>query len=394
MIDKDFDNLINSKIAQKTFEYNDAYWQQASTLLKKNRFYLLKQTIFKSAFYLSSLVVFLLMTWFLVNKKQYEGLKTEKVALADQSKSVQNNLNRTEFDNLNLAENKVLLEANTTKNELNNALKISNSNVTNLKFNKQFKDNYQKDEIFEGEVTIYEESEPSSIESKNIDIKNITIEEPTFMLNEIGQMKNQITATKSKVLKSLNLSLDAGLNSFNNVLVSNSTGYFGGTSLYLNVGKLSLKGSLCFENINQNLPERVYVNKIYGYGSVTQSVKIKNQSIDYLIFGLSAIYPIYKNHALGVGVQYANLIQSNDLVKTENFERNINQTNQSNGYSSVLNNNDWQLCFTYQNRFAKHFAISATYVKGLNDVSNDLLFNNSRLDKNEGIKLGLHYILK
>jgi hypothetical protein len=147
---------------------------------------------------------------------------------------------------------------------------------------------------------------------------------------------------------------------------------------------------LHFENINQNLPARTIVNKNYDFNSNTNITEIKNQSIDYAILGLNLMYPIYRNNSIGFGIQYAFLLQSNDLFTEFNIEKNIKVSEKKNNYSSVLNGEDYQLSVNYQNRFSKHLAVNASYIFGLNKVSN---LNNSNYN-NQGLKLGIQYIIK
>ena len=106
------------------------------------------------------------------------------------------------------------------------------------------------------------------------------------------------------------------------------------------------------------------------------------------------MYPVYKNNSLGIGIQYAQLIQTNDLMSIYNIENNAKTNQNTNNYSSVLNKNDWQFTINYQNRFAKHLAVNASYVFGLNDITNNQVLLNNKVDNNCGFKLGLQYIIK
>jgi hypothetical protein len=198
----------------------------------------------------------------------------------------------------------------------------------------------------------------------------------------------------NKISTYLNASFEAGTNTFNKAFASNSFGYYMGGRIYFDIGKVSFNSNLHFENINQDLGARNYTNKNYDFNSITAITSIKNKSIDYAIIGLNAMYPVYKNNSLGIGIQYAQIVQTNDLISIYNVENNSKTNQNTNNYSSVLNKNDWQFTFNYQNRFAKHLAVNASYVFGLNDITNNHVLLNNKIDNNSGFKLGLQYIIK
>ena len=198
----------------------------------------------------------------------------------------------------------------------------------------------------------------------------------------------------SKVSTYLNASFEVGTNTFNKAFSSNSFGYYVGGRIYFDIGKVSFNSNLHFENINQNLASRTYTNKNYDFNSITEITSIKNKSIDYAIIGLNAMYPVYKNNSLGIGIQYAQIVQTNDLLSIYNIENNTKTNQNTNNYRSVLNKNDWQFTINYQNRFAKHLAVNVSYVFGLNDITNNQVLLNNKIDNNSGFKLGLQYIIK
>ncbi|MBJ7428168.1 MAG: hypothetical protein JHD28_04310, partial [Bacteroidia bacterium] len=86
----------------------------------------------------------------------------------------------------------------------------------------------------------------------------------------------------------------------------------------------------------------------------------------------------------------AQLVKTNDLFTTNNLENNTITNKKTENYSTGISKNDIQFTFNYQFRFAKHLAVNATYVYGLNEVST---INNNKY-QNQGIKLGLQYIIK
>jgi hypothetical protein len=213
---------------------------------------------------------------------------------------------------------------------------------------------------------------------------------PTFNYTKVNSISKPVVAIKSSKLTLFNASLETGINTFNNIFDDKSIGYYVGGRLYFDIGKFSFNSNLHFENINQNLPARTIINKNYDFNSNTNITEIKNQSIDYAILGLNLMYPIYRNNSIGFGIQYAFLLQSNDLFTEFNIEKNIKVSEKKNNYSSVLNGEDYQLSVNYQNRFSKHLAVNASYIFGLNKVSN---LNNSNYN-NQGLKLGIQYIIK
>jgi hypothetical protein len=229
------------------------------------------------------------------------------------------------------------------------------------------------------------------LQGKNAQKISLNLLAPSFDFTQIDFIKSPINYKNSSKLNSyFNASLEAGTNSFNNTFSTNSFGYYVGGRLYFDIGKFSLNTNLHYENINQNLAPREIINKTYDFTSNTTKTSIKNQSIDYAIIGLNAMYPVYKNHSIGMGFQYVQLIKTNDLFTTQNLENNTIINKSTNNYSNGINKSDIQFTLNYQYRFAKHLAVNATYVYGLNDVST----NETANYKNRGVKLGLQYIIK
>lgn len=392
MTDKELANLINNKIAQQQFEYKEAYWESAAALINNERQQFKKLVWYKRSFYTASILLFFLMGWFLIsnNKKlelvEEKGILENKLITENQiSTEVKSNelvtasKPKTEYKN-----NKEIIESTTFLPKV----KIINKNLNRNKFKEILDENISQTENIEiATLPSYNESFINGLGLNFIENK---LTNPTFNYTKVNIISKPIVAIKSSKIASFNASLETGINTFNNVFDAKSIGYYIGGRLYFDIGKFSFNSNLHFENINQNLPARTIINKNYDFNSNTNITEIKNQSIDYAILGLNLMYPIYRNNSIGIGIQYALLLQSNDLFTEFNIENNIKVSEKKNNYSSVLNSEDYQLSFNYQNRFSKHLAINASYIFGLNNVSN---LNNSNYN-NQGLKLGIQYIIK
>ncbi|MFZ4796307.1 MAG: hypothetical protein ACOYMA_02365 [Bacteroidia bacterium] len=398
MTDKELDKLVNQKLAQQTFEFDDAYWQKASALIDSDRANSNKLVWLKYAFYLGAIGIFGLMGWFLLEnskanefKQQAENVIESKeinkpIIVEEKQANAKENLAPKQLES-NI-EKSAVNTVFTPKNKFNSLIGKSVSTLNNNTENKETPD------LAENEIINSNFEEVNFIDNKSVQLLVVEISNPAFDFKNIDFVKSPNNSHKNSGISTyLNASLEVGTNSFNNAFASNSFGYFVGGRLYFDIGKLSFNTNLHFENINQNLAARTFTNKVYDFNSITEITTIKNKSIDYTIIGLNAMYPVYRNHSLGLGIQYAQLIQSNDLLSVYNLENNTNTNKNTNDYSSVLNKNDWQLTFSYQNRFTKHFAVNATYVFGLNDITKNTDFN-SKEDYNSGFKLGLQYIIK
>lgn len=388
MTDKELDQLIYNKITQQQFEYNDAYWEKASVLINANKFQLKKLAWYRTSFYASSLLVFCLMGWFLISKKKETNINTntkinQEITYNEVENASSNNI-VTKGNNQNL--NKTL-QGNKNENLIKLSIPKTKKEVINVNSLKEVK---SIDDI--KSIITSNETEQDYINGFKLNYFENQLAEPTYIENNkfnLTKYKKQ-PDVKNKYLTSLNASLEGGFNSFNTTFNNYSMGYYVGGRIYFDIGKFSFNTNIHYENINQNLPARTIINKSYDFTSNTNITEIKNQSIDYAIIGLNLMYPVYKNNSLGIGFQYALLVQSNDLYTNTNIETNKKSQQNTNNFSSNLNNTDYQITINYQNRFAKHLAINAAYVYGLNNISN----SNNLSFKNEGLKLGIQYIIK
>lgn len=402
MTDNELDNLIKNKLNNQTFEYEDTYWQQAEKMIDAQRFENKKLVWYKSAFYVAVATVFALLGWFLVENNKITSPKTSLNGNNKNAQMPQIELNSSAISSQPKAsESKLSVNSNSINNKENSILVESNNNTKTLR---TAKDKLQNIETFLGEelsikneamttenIVINNEVMVDVLQGKNAQKISLNLLAPSFDFTQIDFIKSPINYKNSSKLNSyFNASLEAGTNSFNNTFSTNSFGYYVGGRLYFDIGKFSLNTNLHYENINQNLAPREIINKTYDFTSNTTKTSIKNQSIDYAIIGLNAMYPVYKNHSIGMGFQYAQLIKTNDLFTTQNLENNTIINKSTNNYSNGINKSDIQFTLNYQYRFAKHLAVNATYVYGLNDVST----NETANYKNRGVKLGLQYIIK
>jgi len=392
MTDKELDNLINNKIAQQQFEYKEAYWESAAALINIERQQIKKLVWYKRSFYSASILLFVLMGWFLISNNKKLELVEEKGIL--QNKLISENKLSTEDKSNELVQpSKPETEYKKNNEIIESSTKLPN--VKTIKVKAKSKNLIRNlDENISQTENIEIVTSPSNneilINGLGLNFIENKLTNPIFNYTKVNSISKPVVAIKSSKLTSFNASLETGINTFNNIFDDKSIGYYVGGRLYFDIGKFSFNSNLHFENINQNLPARTIVNKNYDFNSNTNITEIKNQSIDYAILGLNLMYPIYRNNSIGFGIQYAFLLQSNDLFTEFNIEKNIKVSEKKNNYSSVLNGEDYQLSVNYQNRFSKHLAVNASYIFGLNKVSN---LNNSNYN-NQGLKLGIQYIIK
>ena len=402
MTDNELDNLIKNKLNNQTFEYEDSYWQQAEKMIDAQRFETKKLVWYKSAFYVAVATVFALLGWFLVENNKITSPKTALNGNTENSQMPQIELNSSAISSQPKAsESKLSINSNSINNKENSTLVESDNDTKIIRTAKNKLQNIgpilgndfsiKNEAITTENIVFNNEVMVDVLQSKNAQLISLNLLAPSFDFTQIDFIKSPINYKNSSKLNSyFNASLEAGTNSFNNTFSTNSFGYYFGGRLYFDIGKFSLNTNLHYENINQNLAPREIINKTYDFTSNTTKTSIKNQSIDYAIIGLNAMYPVYKNHSIGMGFQYAQLIKTNDLFTTQNLENNTIINKSTNNYSNGINKSDIQFTLNYQYRFAKHLAVNATYVYGLNDVSN----NETANYKNRGVKLGLQYIIK
>ncbi|MCF8429243.1 MAG: hypothetical protein K9G64_03850 [Bacteroidia bacterium] len=400
MTDKELDNLVKQKLAQQQFEYHDAYWQKAAALIDADRANSNKLVWVKYAFYMGAIGVFTLMSWFLLSntKTNIYNQKAENVIENQNIVQPNNIVEKKSNAHSNVISAPSLLKSTIETNQIKAAIaQRSNSNNSENQTNAENNFVVINKKIDSEEYKIFnaENEEIDLISNKSFQLLGFELTNPVFDFKNINFIKSPENFHKnSKVSTYLNASFEVGTNSFNNTFSSNSFGYYIGGRIYFDIGKVSFNSNLHFENINQDLAARTYTNKNYDFNSITAITTIKNKSIDYAIIGLNAMYPVYKNNSLGIGIQYAQIVQTNDLMSIYNVENNSKTNQNTNNYSSVLNKTDWQFTFNYQNRFAKHLAVNASYVFGLNDITNNQVLLNNKIDNNSGFKLGLQYIIK
>lgn len=407
MTDKDLDNLIKNKLYSKEFAYEDAYWEHAEALLIAQR--RVQKSAFwgKQVFYASTIALLGLLSWFLVSNKTQSASQ----ALALQETTLPNTVTVPEVNTQAATTNNTNTSTNNNQQQENNQPATTQAN-TNNNNNKSEENNIRSktnpvatqtaDVDIENNNTLTEENiitaaqqEENFLTQKSVNSLQVTYADLSFENKNYTFLSKPEPAIKSSsIISQFNASAEVGVNSFNNAFASNSLGYFVGGRLYLDFGKLSFNTNLHFEQINQNTDSRNYINKQYDFSSETNQTTITNQSIQYAIIGLNALYPVYKNHSLGLGVQMAQLIQSNDKITTLNVENNTTNSIYASGYSSVLNKTDWQLSLSYQYRFTKNIAFGVSYIYGLNDISKNEAFHSNKADYNKGLKLGIQYILK
>ncbi len=400
MTDKELDNLVKQKLAQQQFEYHDAYWQKAAALIDADRANSNKLAWVKYAFYIGAIGIFTLMSWFLLSNTK-TNVYTQKTENVIENKNIvqPNHLEEKKANaHSNVISAPILLESNIENNQIKAAI-AQKSNSNNFENESNDGNNLiaenKKTDLDESIIFNTKNEEIVLISNKSLPLIGYKLTNPVFDFKNINFIKSPENYHKnSKVSTYLNASFEVGTNSFNKAFASNSFGYYVGGRIYFDIGKISFNSNLHVENINQDLGARNYTNKNYDFNSITAITSIKNKSIDYAIIGLNAMYPVYKNNSLGIGIQYAQIIQTNDLMSIYNVENNSKTNQNTNNYSSVLNKNDWQFTFNYQNRFAKHLAVNASYVFGLNDITNNQVLLNNKVDNNSGFKLGLQYIIK
>lgn len=400
MTDKELDNLFKQKLAQQQFEYHDAYWQKAAALIDADRAKSNKLAWVKYAFYLGVIGIFTLISWFLLSNTKTNVLTQDTEKVIENKNIIEPNNIKDKKSNVhsNVISAPSLLESNIENNQIKPAIaQKSNSN------NFENETNDENNQIVINEKTDFDDSIIFNTKNEEIDLMSnkplqligYELANPVFDFKNINFIKSPENYHKnSNVSTYLNASFEVGTNTFNKAFASNSFGYYVGGRIYFDIGKVSFNSNLHFENINQDLGARNYTNKNYNFNSITAITSIKNKSIDYAIIGLNAMYPVYKNNSLGIGIQYAQIVQTNDLMSIYNVENNSKTNQNTNNYSSVLNKNDWQFTFNYQNRFTKHLAVNASYVFGLNDITNNQVLFNNKIDNNSGFKLGLQYIIK
>lgn len=397
MTDKDLDNLITNKLNQQQFEFNDAYWLQAQKLINAQRLAVKKMLLLKTGFYVATLFIFGLLSWFLINgniSNKNDKIIANKISSTLNTK-LENNEPKSAINNKNLkAANKSIIAEKQietlSKNRLPQ-LSFTNKNKVNKNNKRATLLINNNNEFYNNEINTSNVNDFEILASKQPLFIDCNLVEPTFEFKKINLIKAPQYDKKNKRLNTVfNMGFEIGINSFNSVFSSNSIGYYAGTNLYFGLGKLMLIANINYENINQNLAARNYTIKTYDFTSKTTLTTVQNKSIDYAIIGINAMYPIYNNHSIGTGFQLAQMVQSNDLLTVNDFENNTAKTIRTNNYNSTINSQDLQLTFKYQYRFVKHFALGVTYVYGLNNVSKTeaLKYNN------QGLKLGIQYIIK
>lgn len=389
MTNKELDDLIKQKLNSQTFEFDEKYWQLAALEIDKQRLKTKKMVWYKTSFYAAAIALFSLLGWFLVSNKT----TTSNTQLVNNENQHKNSITKPNTTELNTNKVQPLSNQNVSTKQYVPTEQNNQSNPTHNSNLHLLADTENNTAQITDNQYINNKSNEDYLVIDGINLKQLTnnISLPSLEFKTINFENKTLPNTRgNKFLGTFNAGLEAGINSFNKPLNNNSMGYYLGARLYFDLGKISFNSNLHFENINQDLAPRNIVNKTYDFTSNTEIITIKNYSLNYAILGLNASYPVYKNHSLGVGMQYAVLVQSNDLFTTHHVELNTTTNQKTQNYNSNINKTDWQFTVNYQFRFSKHIALGASYVHGLNRVSK----TDATGYNNQGIKLGLQYIIK
>lgn len=412
-----FDDFLKRKLDSKEFAFDEEYWLSAKKMIADSRKNKRRRFI---AFIIPSIVFVFVSAGILLtepeSKKSQQKLALQESPITSIDKQeiflkvntlIENSKTKNVTHILSNIKNTTIENHKThsSKAKNNNIRKqshISKHNTSaavanSVAINSTNKSLAQQDRELSITLTSNEESSPinnNKISSPHlIDSKQYSPLSPSIILFDSLSKKYAYMKEHDKQLQQRLLTIEGGLNCFNPAngsLIDALQIHAGIRYFYFIHPKIALSTGITYTRLNENLSERSYKNITYGFGETVRTTSIKTLRLDYAELPLNIHYAFAKNHFINAGVSFSYLIQSAELIKTQN---ETVKEKHDNGHKQAINSYDAQVNFGYMAFLPKGFNIALNYHYGLMDVSKNESFKSNTFDRNSGLRLTVGYRL-
>ena len=131
-------------------------------------------------------------------------------------------------------------------------------------------------------------------------------------------------------------------------------------------------------------------------GRTVKATEFTPTRLHYLLLPLRLAMRMDEKQTAGIGLNAAYLLTADSKVSEYTQDRNgISQlrTYKVKGYTEGFSDFDAQLCFFYQRRLGGRFRLNTELIIGLRDVKNGRVLPSETIERNNGIRISLHYAL-
>jgi hypothetical protein len=379
---KQFDDFLNAKFAERQFEQKAEYWEKAKAMLPS------KSNIFFTNELITLSVSLLLITgltlgmWSTNSSLHADNTITQIPTFAT---SVENfSVEKTTF---NQAETTALnSENNSTDNKQpklsNNSEVIPVSNNANDKQPKRPAKSARKAQKEYIETKSAEAADFGLV--KYPDVALTELSGNTVATNKLTLPVSGLKQPSSVIERKL-----TGINKYRSYLAGEMGANFYGNNLawgyhaaikyhaFLNTC-LGISAGIGLSQLATQIPTRTIHDIDYTFGKIDNSLNIATQSIQYIELPVQLHYKISGNHFLTATAQAAYALQTNNQIW---YNNNAAEKKLATGYRNGINQFDYQIGLGYTYHFNR-FYLNGQYLLGMSDV-----LNNSGIYRNNGIRI-------
>jgi len=131
-------------------------------------------------------------------------------------------------------------------------------------------------------------------------------------------------------------------------------------------------------------------------GRTVKATEFTPTRLHYLLLPMRLAMRMDEKQTAGIGLNTAYLLTADSKVSEYTQDRNgISQlrTYKVKGYTEGFSDFDAQLCFFYQRRLGGRFRLNTELIIGVRDVKNGRVLPSETIERNNGIRISLHYAL-
>lgn len=278
----------------------------------------------------------------------------------------------------------------------NNGDMIANNNQTNSNVNNQFNSNTVNSNLANKNRQKLVLETLISIElDANSDKNKLAI----YTENE--EDSKIITKEKSNNKLSFVINVGAlGSKNFNENSINLDFPYLGGELYYQINNKFNASIGVAWYKRSGIGYINSFTSTEYGFGKKESTTVITFDKIYFAEIPLKLNYSLTRNHLIGVGGTYSFILGGENRILS-------NQTENTSSGTSFSGNEDGETIPGFENAYAKNskaifvsyeyrknrFGAEIRYHYGLNDITNDNIFNKTQVDKNSRLLFTLKYLL-
>jgi hypothetical protein len=143
-----------------------------------------------------------------------------------------------------------------------------------------------------------------------------------------------------------------------------------------------------------------YTSTTYGFGKKETTTAVTFDKIYFTEIPLKVNYALTKNHLIGVGGTYSFILGSENRTFTNQIESGAKGIVSSEtepeklipGFKNAYTTNSKSLFLSYEYRY-KRLGAEIRYHYGLNDITNNTIFNKEQIDRNSRFLITLKYLV-